>query len=116
MKTIELINHNNKLNNDVFIHIAAAPAKPIMESALPFKYLVAEKQLSDQADSMAMLEGAPKPAKPFEVEMFDLVRCRLTDLNSMSTFQSHGVDRATFLQANKHLGNIAIYLYRRVEN
>jgi hypothetical protein len=112
MKTIELFNHNNKLSNDVFIHIAAAPGT-ILESALPFTYLV--KELKEAAGSIhdQLSGGVQTPSLEFEVEMIDFLRMPATKLSSVFTYMSHGMDRETFLKNNPNLTDVAVYIYKK---
>lgn len=102
MKTIQLINYNNRLATDVFIHIAAAPGS-ISESKLPVPVMVEE------------IGTAIFPA-----ELIDFARCHLYELNSITTYLSHGKSREEFMKdylsidGHDQLDQIAIFIYKKI--
>lgn len=105
MKTVLIENWNNKLECDVFIHIAQDPGRMILGMELPLQVMV-----NDGKDRM------------FEAELVDLLRIdNLEFIPSILTYASHGVDRDGYLQMKKkHDGEkwlqneVAVYVYRRL--
>lgn len=111
MKTKLIPNHNNKLANNVFIHIDAAPTKPIMASELPFK-LIIQESIETNKSSLEMLSGPARAPISFEAEMIDFMRINLKDIGSAFTFMSHGIDREAFIKQMPS-EQIAIYIYKK---
>jgi hypothetical protein len=126
MKTLETINYNNKLNGDVFIHIAEAPGKGIPESSMPIPVLVKETMGHSSGVAYSALDALANPTVSaatirdpitFEAEMIDIARVTLFDLSSVVTYLSHGLSKDDFIKqirsgelAEKPL---AIYIFKR---
>jgi hypothetical protein len=127
MKTLETINYNNKLSGNVFIHIAEAPAKGILESNMPIPVLVKEiisaapsgvvySALEALANSPAVIQAVNDPIT-FEAEIIDIARITIFDLSSVVTYLSHGLNKEDFIKqirsgalAEKPL---AIYIFKK---
>lgn len=108
-----LHNSNNKLENDVFVHIAKAPDEPILESQLPFHVQITEIVKTDLSSQEMAAGYSLKPPRIFEADMIDFMRCDLQDLSSIFTLLSHGVSKEQFLQENKTSEKMAIYIYKK---
>jgi hypothetical protein len=113
MKQMNLPNSNNKLENNVFIHIAAAPDKPILESELPFHVQINEVVKTELSFQEIAAGIKTVQAKVFEADMIDFKRCELHEISSIYTYLSHGIDREKFLQENKGVQKLAIYIYKK---
>ena len=100
-------NLNNKLQNQCFIHIDAAPARGLPESEL-------EKTEIE-------IRTADNSHPPTRWKLNDLYRLPLCDLTSIMTFQSHALDafefQRSFLEKNRSCDTcfpVAIYFYRKI--
>lgn len=118
MKTITTPNYNNKLNNDVFLHIDIAPAGPIKESALPIKVMVKE-MVSSNLNMLEQLSGAAKPAIEFEAEVIDFQRLKIWEIGSVATWVSNACSREDFIDEYTSKRDIesdlAIYIIKKVK-
>lgn len=120
-QTINIPNYNNKFFNDVFIHIAPAPSKPIMASTLPMSIHIEEVIREENKTVLEMLASENKKPISIDVEMIDFVRLELWQIGSTWTYMSHGIDRETFIhnlsQNNESAtasDKFAIYVYKKV--
>ena len=116
MRTIETINYNNKLCNDVFIHIDKAPAAPMKESDFPVPVLFKEIKKGNLS-ALDMLNGTAnqQPALQVETEMFDFLRLPANSIPSVLTYMSHGVDPDTFVKTHLPSNDVhvALYMFKR---
>lgn len=115
MKNMLLPNSNNKLDNDVFIHIAEAPARPILESELPFHVQITEIVKSELTPEEMVAGCKIQQPKIFEADMIDFKRCELHEISSIFTYLSHGISREQFLKQNGSVKQLAIYIYKKRE-
>ncbi len=106
MKTVLIENLNNKLECDVFIHLASEPGRMILGSELPLQVMVDDGK-----------------GKKFEAELVDLLRIdNLLFIARVLTYASHGMDRDGYLQMKKKAegdnwmnNQVAAYVYRKVK-
>ncbi len=119
MKTKTLINHNNKLNCDAFIHIAEEPTGTICESDLPFKYKIVEQKLAASESFLDMLDSTPSEEPlSFDAEMIGFIRFKANELPSTLVHLSHGMTKEQFLQQHKESGitnDLAVYTYLKIK-
>jgi hypothetical protein len=120
MQTITIQNFNNKLNCNTFLHIAAAPAKALLESSFPIPIHVTETATSGPV-SLSALKVDQVPTLSFEAEIIDLSRIELSSLSSLITFPSSGMSREDFIkhwqQQNPNASGMdmmAVYVFRKV--
>lgn len=93
-------NLNNKLLSDVFIHITKTPTAPITESGLPLKVEIED----------------PSGQIKFSAELITFARCKPSELGSIITYASHGIDRDQFLtQLADQSSDLAVYVYRKIQ-
>lgn len=121
MKTKTIINHNNKLNCDAFVHIAEEPTGTILESHLPMRYRIEEQQIASSGSAIDMLDddgaGTAEPLC-FEAEMVGFIRFKANELPSMLVYLSHGMSVEQFREQHKASGitnDLAVYTYLKIK-
>lgn len=106
---VKIPNYNNKLNCDVFIHIAGAPVKPLLASDLPITVMVHEEHTGGEH-------------KEFGAELIDIAAIdNIGFVPGVITYGSHGMDSAEFrkMMAAKDAKYTdkkwAVYIYKKVK-
>lgn len=120
MKEVQMINHNNKLANDYFIHISSAPPGIILESELPMRVKIKEIVIATNENALDMIANGSTFKVPFEFEalMIDLARFDLPSISSLTTFMSHAMNREEFIEYYKQKqsgDNVAVYVYKKIK-
>lgn len=99
MVELAIPNINQKLQCNMFIHVALAPKRSVLDTELPIRY----KIKSDDQE--------------FEADMIDFLRIKLKDLPSVITYPSHGIPAHEFRQARNTVHpdtEYAVFIYKKV--
>jgi hypothetical protein len=121
MNTHRLFNINNKFSSDVFIHITKAPDSALLESNFPIRVLVEEISTAAAPAGLETPVEATKAIPPFEADIIDMARYYLSELGSLVTYPSHGVNLKIFIEnylkdhPGGHNDQLAVFIYRRVK-
>jgi hypothetical protein len=99
----------------VFIHIAAAPPKPVYESEMPIEVMVEEVLLSQTDNILEQISNSQHQPLKFKAQLIDIARCKAHQLSSVYTYMSHGIPFHNFLEQQKfsYDSDLAIYIYQK---
>ncbi len=100
MQTITIQNQNNKLNSNLFLHIAPAPSKPLLESNFPIEVHINEHSAAGPV-GFGNLNAVSVPSLSFDAEIIDIARIKLNQLSSLITVPATGMCSMDFIQQYK---------------